>query len=120
VSRYYVKVVEHGGRFVVLANLPSGVFASEPMSEREAMEMAVMLERNGVKKPSLWKRILGWWKRTLPEAPPSPEEEPPTCSRHPQWTAEWAGGKWVCSFCRKPLHNERPSSEERDQKGTEG
>ena len=81
----------------------------------------VALEKGVVKKKvPWWRRIFGWWKRTSSEVPPPLPEDPPVCPRHPQWEAEWTGGKWVCSFCRKSLGDENPSSEGRDQKGTEG
>lgn len=101
-SKYYIKVVESGGLFMVLANLPSGVFASGRMDESQALRLAETMGqqiKGENKRRSWWKRVLGWWKGDQPMKPP----EIPTCPRHPNWKVEWAGNKWVCSFCRKEL-----------------
>jgi hypothetical protein len=108
-GRYYVKVVGKGDQAHILANLPSGVFTRGPMEEQQAMEEARRLRATMEKEKRVpwWKKIFGW--RTADQqqredvyVPPS--SGPPTCPRHPRWTAERAGDKWVCGFCRKELN----------------
>jgi len=110
-GRYQVKVTFGKGGFYVMASLPTGVFTRGPMPEQDALRVALDLQRKMKLSEQLswWQRL--WFRRKPPEEKVLPSE-PPTCSRHLQWKAERAGGKWVCGFCRKPLNNESPLSEE--------